>query len=210
MDSTCTSKGLRRGGHRCGACAGFSAIELILGHALTVCLAMAVAPLWLSLQRTGVREGDQTVRLLQGRVAVVRLERDLRLASAAGCIFPLSGPILEASRSQVVFLMRPAPGDPPVLVEWEIVGGTLMRRRGACPVTRPPVFSHSLFVDHKTMLEGVKPGSAFDYLAGGVPVDPSAGGVDLTSVDGVVLKLQTTAEGASAAVHVTARSRVGR
>jgi type II secretory pathway pseudopilin PulG len=155
----CTSKGLRQDGRTVGACGGFSVIELILGLALTVCLAVAVAPLWLSLQGTGVREGDQTVRLLQARVAAARFERDLRLASAAGCPFSLSAPILEASPSQVVFVERPTAGAALILVEWEIVDGTLMRRRGACPVARPVIFSHSLFVDHKTMLEGVRPGS---------------------------------------------------
>jgi hypothetical protein len=205
-----TSKRLRQDGRRPHDCGGFSIIELILGLALTVCLAVAVAPLWLSLQGTGVREGDQTVRLLQARVAAARFERDLRLASAAGCPFSLSAPILEASPSQVVFLERPTAGAPLILVEWEIVNGALMRRRGACPAARPAVFTHSLFVDHKTMLEGVKPGSVLAYLAGEVGVDPSRGVVDLAPVDGVVLELQTSAERANSAVHVTARGRVGR
>ena len=206
----CTSEGLPRDGRSSGACAGFSAIELILGLALTICLAMAVAPLWLSLQTTGVREGDQTLRLLQARVAVARFERDFRLASAAGCPFSLSSPILEASSSQVVFLQRPTVGAAPILVEWEIVNGTLMRRRGPCPAARPSVFSHSLFVDHKTMLEGVIPGSVLVYFTGSAPVDAPADVIDLTSIDRIMLELQTAAEGANAPVHATARGRVGR
>jgi hypothetical protein len=206
----CISKRFRHDGRSAGQSAGFSVIELILGLVLTVCLAVAVAPLWLSLERIGVREGDQTVRLLQARVAAARFERDLRLASAAGCLFSLSTPILEATPSQVVFLEQPAPGAAPFLVEWEIVNGSLMRRRGACPVTRPVVFSHSLFVDHKTMLEGVRPGSALAYLEGSVRVDLSGMVVDLAPVDGVALELETSAEGANAYVHVTALGRVGR
>jgi hypothetical protein len=203
--STSTSKGLRA-----GRSAGFSAIELILGLALTLCLALAVAPLWLSLQSAGAQEGDQTVQMLQGRVAAARFEHDMRLASAAGCPFSLSAPILEASPSQTVFLTRTAVDAAPVLVEWEIVNGTLMRRRGVCPATRPTAFAHSLFVDHKTMLQEVKLGSSFVYLADGEVVDPSAGAVTFASVDSVVLQLSTAAAGASAAVSVAARGRVGR
>jgi hypothetical protein len=206
----CTSRSLPQDRRNTGTCGGFSLIELILGLALTACLAVAVAPLWLSLQTTGVREGDQTVRMLQARVAVARFERDLRLASAADCPFSLSAPILEASPSQVVGGGRLPAAAAPVLVEWEIVNGTLMRRRGACPVARPPAFSHSLFVDHKTMLEGVEPGSSLAYLVGSVLIDRSVGVVDLTLIDRVVLELQTTAEDATAPVHVTARGRVGR
>jgi type II secretory pathway pseudopilin PulG len=208
--SMCTSKRLREEGRCPDECKGFSIIELILGLALTVCLAVAVAPLWLSLQGTGVREGDRTVRLLQARVAVARFERDLRLASAAGCPFSLTAPILEASSSQVVFLEQPALGVTPILVEWEIVNGSLMRRRGACPVGRPVVFSHSLFVDHKTMLEGVRPGSVLGYLEGNVGVDLSGSVVDLAPVDGVVLELMTSTEGANASVLIRAQARVGR
>jgi type II secretory pathway pseudopilin PulG len=198
------------GDPRACACAGFSVIELILGLALTLCLALAVAPLWLSIQAAGAREGDQTVRLLQARVAVARFERDLRLASAAGCPFSLSGPVLAASGSQVVFLERGTAGTPPILVEWEIVNGALMRRRGVCPLERPAAFSHSLYVDNKTMLEGVKPGSVLSYFAGGVAIDPSAGVVDLSAVDTVVVELQTAADGAIPPVRVTARGLVGR
>jgi hypothetical protein len=210
VTSTCTSRGPRYASRGTGSRSGFSAIELLLGLALTVCLAVAVAPLWLSLQRTGVREGDQTVRQLQARVAVARFEHDLRLASAAGCPFFLSVPILEASPTQIVLLERQTTETAPALVEWEIVNGTLMRRRGACPAARPLVFSHSLFVDHKTMLEGVEPGSALAYLVGGVSVDSSQGVVDLTLIDGVVLELKTTVENASASVHTSAQARVGR
>jgi Tfp pilus assembly protein PilW len=194
---------------RSGA-AGFSVIELILGLALTVCLAVAVAPLWLSLQKAGASESDQTVRLLQARVAVARFERDLRLAGAYGCPFRITAPILEASASQVVLLVRSADGAVPTLVEWEIVNGALMRRWGACPPTRPKTFAHSLFVDSKTMLEGVAKASAFAYRVDGEAIDVGSGPVDLTSIDGVVLELRARADGATALVAATARGRVGR
>ena len=77
---------------------GFTLIELVLGLSLAVILALAVAPLWISLQSGSAREVDQTVRLLQERVAVSRFERDLRLASAADCPFALTAPIVEADR----------------------------------------------------------------------------------------------------------------
>jgi hypothetical protein len=206
----CTSEGCRSGRRDAGASAGFSVIELILGLTLTLCLAMAVAPFWLSLRNIGLREGDQTVRLLQGRVAVARLERDLRLASAAGSPFPLSAPVLEASASQVVFLERPAIDATPVLVEWEIANGALMRRRGAVPAARPVVFSHNLFVDHKTMLEGIEAGSAFTYVVRGVRADPSVSAVDEAGVDEVVLELRTVADGATGPLPVMAVGWVGR
>ena len=189
---------------------GFSVIELIIGLALTVCLAVAVAPLWLSLLSAGAHEGDQTVRMLQGRVAAARFERDLRLASAAGCPFDLSAPVLEASPSQVVFLERPAISSSPILVEWEIVDGSVMRRWGQCPATRPASYVNSLYLDHKTMLEGVQDGSAFAYVVCGVVVPAPVMGAELASVEGVILDLRTKSEGARSPIHVAVTGRVGR
>ena len=185
-------------------------VELLVGLALALCLAAAAAPLWLSLESTGVREGDRTVQWLQGRVAVARLERDLRLASAGGCPFAVSGPLLEAAADQVVFLERARPGAAPILVEWELVGGALMRRWGDCPATRPSSHRHSLFKDHKTMLEGVRPGSAFSYVIEGVETLEPAGGNDLVSVEAVVLTLRTDVAGELGSVRVATTARVGR
>ncbi len=97
----CTS---RRGGGENQR--GFSLIELMVGLALAAGLAVAASCVWLSLATAGANEGDLTVKSLQGRVAVARFERDLRLASADGCPFASNAAVLEASASQVVFLLR--------------------------------------------------------------------------------------------------------
>jgi prepilin-type N-terminal cleavage/methylation domain-containing protein len=111
--------------------AGFTLVELLVGLALSVSLALAVAPLWLSLEGTGTRAADRTVWVVQERVAVTRLERDLRLAGAEECAFSIAGPVLEASGSQVVFLARSCAESAEsevTIVEWEIARGSLMRR----------------------------------------------------------------------------------
>jgi len=185
-------------------------VELLVGLALALCLAAAAAPLWLSLERAGTREGDRTVQWLQGRVAVARLERDLRLASGVGCRFPVNGPLLEATADQAVFLERTQPGESPILVEWELAGGALMRRWGDCPATRPSWYRHSLFRDHKTMLEGVRPGSAFSYVVDGVETPGPVIGAGLWSVDAVVLTVRADVEGERGLVRVATIARVGR
>ena len=84
--------------------------------------------------------------------------------AGGGCLFPTSGALLEASASQVVLLQRAADGSGPVIVEWEIVRGALMRRWGSCPVATSGHVPHSLYKDHKTMLEDVGTGSSFTYV----------------------------------------------
>ena len=168
---------------------GFSLIDLLLALALTLCLALAVAPVWASVQSRSVRDGDGAISLLQGRVAASRMERDLRLASAMSCPFKVDGPILQSSASQVVFLSA-VPGEPPAIVEWEVSGGALMRRKGACPATRPTAFPHSLYSDNKTMLEGIIAGASFSYRVGGVDAGAPVAPEDLSLVDLVVLKVQ--------------------
>ncbi|MBN1321826.1 MAG: hypothetical protein JXA87_13425 [Thermoleophilia bacterium] len=185
-------------------------IELLVGLALALCLAAVAAPLWLSLESAGAREGDRTVQWLQGRVAVARLERDLRLASGDSCLFAVSGPLLEATADQVVFLGRTRPGAAPILVEWELVGGSLMRRWGDCPTARPSSYRHSLYRDHKTMLEGVRPGSVFAYLVDGVATAGPIAQANLESVEAVVLTMRVDVEGERGSVRVATTARVGR
>jgi hypothetical protein len=155
--------------HRSRSVGGFTAMELILGTALALLLVTSIAPLWISLENSGVRGADRVIKVMQGRVAVARLERDLRLATGGGCLFSTSGALLDATSDQVVFLSRSVDSDAetPMLVEWEISSGRLMRRWGGCPSSRPLVFAHSLYVDHKTMLEGVASASEFCYVIGG-------------------------------------------
>jgi Tfp pilus assembly protein PilW len=206
----CTSRGrlLRSWGP--SAVTGFSLVELIVGLALAMCVAVAAAPSWLALESTGASEADRTVCLLQGRVAVARLERELRLASAAGCPFAVTGPVLEASVSQLVFLERSPGSSVPLVVEWEIAGRSLMRRWGPCPAARPLAFAHSLYRDNKTMLEGVRSGSVFEYVVrGSVGAGPVCAS-DLASIEAVVVRLEAGGAGARGPVETAATARVGR
>jgi len=189
---------------------GFTLIELLVGLALALMIAVAVSPLWFSLENAGARETERTVRSLQGKVAGARLERDLRLASAAGCPFSVSSPILEASASQVVFLERGSAEGTPTLVEWEIVNGALMRRWGNCPPVRPSEFKHALFLDHKTMLGDVAPGSSFKYMVGGMLTPAPVPRERLDAIDAVVLDVRSVPVGGEAAVQVRTEARVAR
>lgn len=189
---------------------GFTMIELMLGLTLAVMLALAVSPLWVSLQRTSVSAGDQTLRLLQERVAVSRFERDMRLASAADCPFELSAPIVEATKSRVVIVAPAAVDQTPIVVEWEIVGGTLMRRWGDCPSNRTLALAGSVYRDNKTMLEGVQKGSAFSYLVDGTVLPVPAREAELAAIQTVVLDLRAKGDGARSPVRVAAEARVGR
>ncbi len=189
---------------------GFGVIELVLGLSLALCLAVAVGPLVTSLQKEGVEQADRSVQALQARVALARFERDMRLAGGSGCPFPSSGALLEAGASRVVLLVPRQLGSAPIIVEWEITGSKLMRRWGACPSTRPAVYATSLFVDSKTMLEGVHPGSHLSYLVGQRAVVPPLGRSQLAAVDKVVLELLVAPLGLEHPAPITTAGRVGR
>jgi hypothetical protein len=197
--STCTSDS-----------AGISAIELLLGLSLALCLAVAVAPLWTTSQSLAAQEGDETIWTLQSRVAVARFEKDLRSATAAGASFPTGSAVLQAGPFQLVLLEKTEEGAP-ILVEWEIVGRALMRRWGPCPTAAPTTFAHSLYLDHKTMLERVDPArSRFVYeVAGSVTVAPIPG-ADLPQVDAVKFELCSRDEGQIAPTEMVAAGGVGR
>jgi hypothetical protein len=189
---------------------GFTAIELLIGLALTVCLALAVCPLWSQIERAAAARTDMSVALVQSRVAVARFERDLRLAGAANCRFPAPGLVLEASSSQVVFLQPAGAGLEPVLLEWELSGGALMRRRGACPAVRPSVFGHSLYVDHKTMLEQLAPGGTFSYVVDGATVAGPLPASALAAVEAVILDARVRVVGGPGSIELAAVAWVGR
>lgn len=190
---------------------GFSLLELLVALALALVVMAATAPLFVSLGQTAVSEADGTIGSLQGRVAVARLERDLRIASAARCPFVAHGPVLEASRQQVVFLQASSSEGPPLLVEWELTAtGSLMRRWGNCPSSRPTTYPHSLFRDHKTMLERLRPSSCFRYeVAGGAVLD-SVEQENLALVKAVLFDASTSPAGLSGSVRVFTTARVGR
>ncbi len=201
------------GGQRAKEAAGFSLIELLLGLSLALCVGLGVAPVWVSSQSLAARAGDETVWMMQGRVAVARLERDLRLAGAQGCLFPAGGAVLQATSSQVVLLVGTGESSVPLLVEWEVVNGSLMRRWGTCPPGLPAVFSHLLYSDSKTMLENVDvPRSSFSYLLAGSAVTAPVSAADLLLVDTVSLQViaRTSGSPGSGVVTMNASGLVGR
>jgi hypothetical protein len=165
---------------------GFTALELLLGMVLSVFLAMSIAPVVFSLQKTGVVESDRAVVLLQGRVAAARLERDLRMAGV-GYRLPAEGPVLKASDKEVVFLSHSGANNDPCVTEWEIVGSNLMRRWGPSPSSLPTVFIHSLYVDNKTMLEGLSGDAHFSFMIDGQVVEGTVRQSDLGWIEAVVL-----------------------
>jgi prepilin-type N-terminal cleavage/methylation domain-containing protein len=189
---------------------GFSLIELLVALSLTLCIAMAALSLWEGTERTGTDAGDRMVRLIQGRVAVARLSRDLRLASAQGCPFIVSGALLEARSDRVVMLTRSGDSGSTLVVEWELVGGNLMRRRGTCPTSRPATIVHSLFVDHKTMLEDMSSASRFRFFVSGVEVASPIGPGDLVDIDEVRLDAKAGLGRATTIVDVVGTCRLGR
>ena len=189
---------------------GFTLLELVLGLTMAMVIATAVAPLWLSLEKSAVGEADRTVSFVQGQVAAARFERDLRLASARNSPFATTCPVLQASPSQVVFLEGTTDDSAPTIVEWELVKGTLMRRVGPCPSTRPSAFSHALYSDSKTMLEQVEVGSQLAYQVNGALVPGPVDAEDLGSVDGVVLQVVTKPADSVGEAVTTSNARVGR
>jgi hypothetical protein len=211
---TCTSDAAptrpRRRRRRLGGHRGFSLIEILLGIALALCLAVGLAPVWVSFEALAAREGDATIWASQGRVAVARLEKDARLAGFDECSFPASSAVLQASPSQVVLLVKDPDSSVPILVEWELVSGALMRRWGPCPNIKPAVFPHSLYIDSKTMLDGVDTTrSAFAYSLAGRPV-AQVDAADLQSVDGVKIDVVRASDGPGVAAAFGTVARVGR
>jgi prepilin-type N-terminal cleavage/methylation domain-containing protein len=189
---------------------GFSLVELVVGLALLLVIACAALALWTGLERGGASDGDKMILLLQSRVAIARLERDVRMATAQDCLFTTSGAVLEAKPNQLVILTRIEQSGGPVLVEWELINGNLMRRRGACPAMRPLSFSHSLYSDNKTMLEGVTPATRLRYFVGGLEIEGPVALVDLPLIDEVQLAGGAAASGVAARIVVAGGCLVGR
>ena len=85
-----------------------------------------------------------------------------------------------------------------------------MRRGGECPAGRPSSYRHSLFRDNKTMLEGVRAGSAFTYLVNDAEIVGPLDESDLASVEAVVLTMRADVAGEMGSVSVETTARVGR
>lgn len=215
MSSTSTSSGDRLA-LRAGGRLGFTLVELLIGLTLALSLSVVTAPVWLSLERSGTRATDDTIWVLQARVAASRFERDMRLATASESPFAVSGAVLEASDSQVVFLGQQASGGSrPIVVEWEIVKGSLMRRWGPCPLYRPATYAHSVFTDNKTMLEGLSSGSSFTYVVDGTAVAGTVAPDRLARVEAVLLHVSAVDKQGDASTDVErdafiTRAAVGR
>ncbi len=188
---------------------GFSLVELLLGLALTLCLSLGLAPVWVSLQGVAAGQADDTIWVGQARVAVARLERDVRLASCLSCPFPMDGMVLLLTKSHVVLLQQTQAGTAQ-LVEWELVNSALMRRTGPCPPARPATFPHSLYTDNKTIVENVDISrSAFSCsIEGGLPGLPQT--ADLPLVEGVRLVLSEKGRDGAEGPQVAASAAVGR
>jgi hypothetical protein len=110
----------------------------------------------------------------------------------------------------VVLLTRSGDSGDLLLVEWELVGGSLMRRRGSCPATRPATITHSLFVDNKTMVEDLSPGSRFHFFASGVEVASPVSAGDLAAIDEVRLDARAGEVAQRTVVDVAGGSPLGR
>lgn len=203
----CTS---RRRWRNWGFQGGFTAMELLVGLTLAILLIMAIGPVWLSLERSGLRSADRVINVMQARVAIARFERDLRLASAGDCPFATAEAVLEAIPSQVVVLSRGADDGCLRLVEWEVSAGRLMRRWGWCPAARPSTYENALYVDHKTMLEGVVEGSGFCYgLGDGTELD-TVPAHELSRIQTITLKLSADVGGAVSESGLSTTGQVGR
>lgn len=193
-----------------GLLRAFTAIELLLGLTLAIVVIMAVAPLWLSLEKTGVREADRVITVMQARVAIARFERDLRLASAGECPFATAEAVLAATPSQVVLLSRGADDGSLRVVEWEVVSGRLMRRWGWCPPARPVTYENGLYLDHKTMLEGVAEGSGFSYGLSDRSEVEMVPGDELSLIRAVTLSLGSEVNSAVRRSGLSTTAPVGR
>jgi prepilin-type N-terminal cleavage/methylation domain-containing protein len=164
---------------------GFSLIEVLVALALSLMIAMTVSTVWISTQRSQVEAADRVSARLMTRVVAARFEKDLRHATIEGCGTAITGSLLRAESQEVVMLSI-AGGHDPELVEWEVVGGSLMRRHGPWTGLVPPRSQHHAYTSNKTMLEGVGPSTGFAYGVTGLEVPQVADG-DLRLVTRVYL-----------------------
>jgi hypothetical protein len=182
----------------------------MIGISLAACVAIALAPIWLSWEKAGDGEADQTIWFVQSRAAAARFERDLREASPVRCPFAGEAAVLEATPTQIVLLEADGDASAPLLVEWEIVKGAMMRRWTRCPAQRPVAFAHSMYVDSKTMLENVRTGGGFAYYSGARRLVPPLDAVALRSLTRVVLQATGAIPGVPGHVDMRCVGRVGR
>ncbi len=158
--------------------------------ALSLTLMLGVAPLWISLQSEAVAAQESAIAHGAWRVASARLERDLRGATTDGATGLGPNPLLQAGTTEVVFVTRDPRTGTLEIVEWEVAGSSLMRRRRPWPGQLPSGLSHGAFSDHKTMLEGVSSGSFMllsgDSTVAGATYPQKAPAVDLVRFEATI------------------------
>lgn len=169
-------------------------MELIVYLGLVAALAASVLPLWVIVQTRASAASDRMIQVVAARVVAARFERDLRVASAAGLAGGDCSPLLSGTAQEVVTITRTQDASGLELVEWEIVGSRLMRRRGPWPGSVPSPITHALYLDHKTMLEGLAPGSHFAYRSATATLPVPLPTEDLARVTAVGLHLEGRGE----------------
>lgn len=189
---------------------GFSLIEILVALVISLLLALAVAPLWFGLESSSAHAADRATVAGQSRVALARLERDLRTAVAEPLGRADGAAILRATPREVVLLVRA--GSAVDVVEWEVVGGALMRRCGPWLTQDLASLSHSWYSDHKTMLQGLLQSTDFSYLARGTQSEEVDAGPDRAAIEVVRLIGAVSPQGSGTRDSVVVRmwARVGR
>ncbi len=85
---------------------GFSLIELMVALALSVLLALGVAPLWIGIQRSSLDGFDGLLDAGRFQVVAARFERDLRLTVPASDTRWMGSLLLQADERQITFVTR--------------------------------------------------------------------------------------------------------
>jgi prepilin-type N-terminal cleavage/methylation domain-containing protein len=165
---------------------GFTLTEMVVALALSIIIVSTVCSLWIGFVARNVDTQERLVSLQRWRVVTARLERDLRLATAEGLADRACAPILEATSGRVTLVTRSIDGAGIEIVAWEIIGGALMRRRSPLPSdgSSPAV---GVFVDSKTMLEGLRSGS-FRYGSGAAVLEIAPQSDVLSRIDTIELR----------------------
>ena len=195
VSSTCTSE------------SGFSLTEVVVGLAITLLLLAASVPLWIGVQHSTSLRSERLLDLSRWQVVQARLERDLRLARPGSLESDPTGLLLLREARRVVVLTQAVWGEGLEVVCWESAGGSLMRRRrpydplvgvGAVP---------GVFLDSKTMLEGLRSGY-FTHIEDDDGVERSADHSGPGVVTQVILRVELSHDDFSATVHAC-RAGVG-
>ena len=98
------------------------------------------------------------------------------------------------------------------LVEWEISGDRLMRRRGEWAGNVPDAITNELFFDHKTMFEGATASTKFRFFCNASEIPASDIGENRAAIDAVVLEGFSKIRGGGnrVTIAVAAGEAVGR